>query len=111
MSSKKTFLGDFELMVLLAILRLDKDAYGAAILDEIHKRTGRPVSGGALYITLDRLEDKGYLKSKLSDPSSARGGRPRRYVKVTARGFQAVRESRKALISLWGDMEAMFEKS
>ncbi len=105
---EKTFLGDFELTVLLAILRLGDGAYGAEILREIDHRTGRSVPGGALYITLDRMESKGLIKSKLGDPSANRGGRPRRYVSVTAKGFAAVRESREALLSMMGGLDAMF---
>ncbi len=110
----KTFLGDFELTVLLAILRLEDGAYGGAILQEIDDRTGRSVQGGALYITLDRMESKGLIKSKLGDspppPSANRGGRPRRYVTVTAKGFAAVRESRDALLSMMGGLDAMFRR-
>ena len=105
---RKTFLGDFGLTVLLAILRLKDEAYGAEILREIDQRTGRSVSGGALYITLDRMESKGLIKSQLGDPSANRGGRPRRYVTVTAKGFSAVRESRDALLSMMGGLDAMF---
>ena len=107
---RKTFLGDFELTVLLAILRLGDEAYGAEILREIELRTGRSVQGGALYITLDRIESKGFIKSKLGDPSANRGGRPRRYVTVTAKGFAAVRESREALLSMMGGLDAMFRR-
>ncbi len=107
---KKAFLGDFELIVLLATLRLGKEAYGAAILREIDLRTGRTVPGGALYITLDRLEAKGYVRSRLGDSSADRGGRPRRYVRVTAKGLEAVSESREALLSLMGGLETLFGK-
>ncbi len=106
----KTFLGDFELTVLLAILRLGDEAYGAEILREIDLRTGRSVPGGALYITLDRLESKGLIRSKLGDPSANRGGRPRRYVAVTPEGFAAVRESRDALLNMMGGLDAMFRR-
>ncbi len=106
----KTFLGDFELTVLLAILRLGDEAYGAQILREIDQRTGRSVPGGALYITLDRMESKRLIKSRLGDPSANRGGRPRRYVTVTEKGFSAVRESRDALLSMMGGLDAMFRQ-
>ncbi len=107
----KTFLGDFELTVLLAILRLEDGAYGGAILQEIDDRTGRSVQGGALYITLDRMESKGLIKSKLGDPTPNRGGRPRRYVTVTAKGFSAVRDSREALLSMMGGLDTLFRRS
>ena len=107
---RKTFLGDFELTVLLGILRLGDEAYGAEVLREIEQRTGRSVQGGALYITLDRMESKGFIKSQLGDPSPNRGGRPRRYVNVTTKGFTAVRESRDALLSMMGGLDAMFRQ-
>ncbi len=106
----KPFLGDFELTVLLAILRLGDEAYGAEILREIDQRTGRSVSGGALYITLDRMESKRLIKSRLGDPSANRGGRPRRYVTVTEKGFAAVRESRDAMLSMMGGLDSMFRR-
>jgi PadR family transcriptional regulator PadR len=90
-------LGDFELLVLLAILRADEDAYGSTILRELHDRSGRAVSRGALYVTLDRLESKGYVSSRTGDPAPARGGRPRRYYTVRPTGFALLRESLDAL--------------
>ncbi len=107
----KTFLGDFELTVLLAVLRLGDEAYGAAILEEIEEQTGRSVAGGALYITLDRMEAKGLIKSKLGDAGANRGGRPRRYVTVTSKGFAAVRESRAALLNMMSGLDAVFRQS
>ncbi len=107
---RKTFLGDFELTVLLAILRLGDEAYGAEVLREIEQRTGRSVQGGALYITLDRMESKRLIKSRLGDPSANRGGRPRRYVTVTEKGFAAVRESRDAMLSMMGGLDSMFRR-
>ena len=104
-------LGDFELTVLLAVLRLGDAAYGGAILTEIELRTGRPVSGGALYVTLDRMESKGLIRSKLGDVGPNRGGRPRRYVTVTSKGFNAVRESRAALLNMMSGLDAMFGKA
>ena len=104
----KTFLGDFELIVLLAVLRLGDEAYGAAILPEIEQRTGRSVSGGALYVTLDRMESKGFIKSKPGDAGTKRGGRPRRYVTVTNKGFAAVRDSRAVLLNMMSGLDAMF---
>jgi DNA-binding PadR family transcriptional regulator len=107
----KTFLGDFELTVLLAVLRLDQEAYGAAILREIEQQTGRSVPGGALYITLDRMEAKGLIRSRLGDAGANRGGRPRRYVTVTNRGFAAVRASRAALLNMMDGLDAHFRRS
>lgn len=108
MVRSKTFLGDFELTVLLAVLRLGEDAYGAAIIKDIAGQTGRSVTGGALYVTLDRLQAKGLVRSRLGDASSSRGGRPKRYITITNKGFQAVRDSRAALLNMMEGLDAMF---
>jgi DNA-binding PadR family transcriptional regulator len=104
-------LGQFEHVVLLAILRLGDAAYAPAILDEIEARTGRPPSPGSMYVTLDRLEEKGLLRSRLVDADGERAGRPRRYVSVTAYGLREVRASRTALLSLWRGLEGVLENS
>ena len=83
-------LGDFEQIVLLAILRLGEQAYGVSIRAEIAACAGREPSPGALYITLDRLEDKRLVRSWLGDPTPLRGGRAKRYFAVTAAGVDAV---------------------
>ena len=83
-------LGEFEQIVLLAILRLGEEAYGVTIRRELQERTGREPSPGALYTTLDRLEEKGLLRSHLGDPTPQRGGRAKRFFKVTARGVQSI---------------------
>jgi PadR family transcriptional regulator len=90
-------LGDFELLVLLAILRADGDAYGSSIMKELQDRSARSVSRGALYVTLDRLEAKGYVASRTGDPAPARGGRPRRYYTVRSTGLALLRQSLDAL--------------
>ena len=105
------YLGEFEQMVLLAILHLGDGAYGLAIRRELENRTGRQVTHGAAYITLDRLEKKALLSSELGDPTPGRGGRAKRYFHVTTIGVAALRESRKALQSLWGGLEAVLEDS
>jgi DNA-binding PadR family transcriptional regulator len=102
-------LGEFEQMVLLAVLRLGDDAYAVPVLDEIERRTGRSVSRGSVYVTLDRLETKGYLRSRLGDPTAERGGRARRYYALRPRALAALRESRRALIALWRGLEARLE--
>ena len=107
----RSYLGEFEHMVLLAILRLGDEAYAPAILEEIEQRTGRPASPGSMYVTLDRLEEKGLLRSRLADATDERGGRPRRYVTVTAFGMRQLRASRTALIELWRGLEGVLEKS
>jgi PadR family transcriptional regulator PadR len=90
-------LGEFELLVLLAVLRAGDDAYGSTILGELHERSGRPVARGALYVTLDRLEAKGLLASRTESGPPARGGRPRRYYTVRAAGLESLRQSLDAL--------------
>jgi PadR family transcriptional regulator len=99
-------LGEFEHVVLLAVLRRDADAYAVTVLDEIVRHTGRDVSRGAIYITLDRLETKGYLRSWLADPTPERGGRAKRYYALRPKAVEALRESRRALVALWKGVEA-----
>jgi DNA-binding PadR family transcriptional regulator len=94
-------LGEFEHIVLLAILRLGDKAYGVTIRNEIHACTGREPAPGALYTTIDRLEDKGLVTSSLGDPTPRRGGRAKRYVKVSACGAEAVNHARTCYLRLW----------
>ena len=84
-------LGELEQVLLLALLRLGGDAYGAAIRIEIFERTGRSITPGAIYPTLDRLEARGLLRSRVAGATAERGGRARRYFKVTAAGVREVR--------------------
>lgn len=93
-------LGEFEQLVMLAILRLEKQAYGMTVRREIETRTGRESTIGAVYATLDRLENKGWVRSHESDPGAERGGRPRRIYQVTAAGDKALERTRKALASM-----------
>jgi PadR family transcriptional regulator, regulatory protein PadR len=90
-------LGEFELLVLLAILQAGRGAYGSTILDELHERAGRRIARGALYVTLDRLEAKGYVSSRTGDAAAARGGRPRRYYTVRPIGMALLRRSLDAV--------------
>jgi DNA-binding PadR family transcriptional regulator len=94
-------LGEFEQLVLLAILHLRKEAYGIPIAEEIRRRAGREVSRAAVYITLRRLEEKGLVSSWIGEPTAERGGKGRRYVKVAASGLQALRESRLVSDRMW----------
>lgn len=105
----RTSLGEFEQLVLLAVLRLGDDAYAPAILREIDEATGEPASLGSMYVTLDRLEQKGFLRSRLGDANSERGGRPRRYVKVTSRGVAQLRAARASLLNLWNGLEHVLD--
>jgi PadR family transcriptional regulator PadR len=102
----RKLLTDFELMVLLAILRLD-EAYGVPIARELEDTAGRTVVVGAVYAVLDRLEERGLVASRLGDPTPARGGRARRYFRVTPRGLRAVKDTRRALVSLWTNLPAL----
>ena len=97
-------MGEFEHLVLATALRLES-GYGAELIRELEERTGRQVQGGALYVTLDRLEKKGYLKSRMGEPDPRRGGRPKRFVTVTPRGVRALSEHREALLRVWEGME------
>jgi len=89
-------LGEFEQVVLLAILRLGEKAYGVTIRAEITKQTGRDPSPGALYTTLDRLEEKGLASSRFGDPTPQRGGRAKRYFSVSAHGVAAVARAQRS---------------
>jgi PadR family transcriptional regulator PadR len=102
--SRTEALGEFEQIVLLAIVRLAADAYGTTIRREIEARTGRLVAIGALYTALDRLERKGYVGSSLSDPTPQRGGRSKRYFTLKAAGIAALKRSRQALDRMWADV-------
>jgi DNA-binding PadR family transcriptional regulator len=93
----REYLGEFEQIVLLAVLRLGKNAYGVPIRREFEYRTSRAVSVGALYSTLDRLEAKGYVASRFAEPTAERGGRSKRFFRVEPLGLKAVKQSQKAL--------------
>jgi PadR family transcriptional regulator PadR len=95
--SKGEYLGEFEQMVLLALLRLKEDAYGVTVRQEIQSRTDRRVAIGAVYACLERLERKGYVNSSVSDPKPVPGGRSRKYFKFTQAGAEALRRSREMM--------------
>jgi PadR family transcriptional regulator len=99
-------LGEFEQMVLLAIVQLTGDVYGVPIVEEIERRTGRSVARAAVYVTLRRLESKGLISSWMGEPSAERGGKARRLVKIEPEGLQALRESREAMEQMWRGAEA-----
>jgi len=99
-------LGEFEQIVLLAILHLGDEVYGVPIVDEIARRTGREVAPAAVYVTLRRLEQKGLVSSRMGEATAERGGKARRYVKVTRSGVESLRASRKALDSMWRGLDA-----
>ena len=96
-------LGAFEQAVLLAVIKLADNAYGRAILKEVAVRLDRDVAAGAVYATLDRLEAKGLLSSRLASGTPLRGGRARRYYKLKAAGIDALNETKATLEDLWRD--------
>jgi PadR family transcriptional regulator, regulatory protein PadR len=100
--SKAPVLGDFEQLVLLGVARLElqESAYGAAIRQEIHARSGRDVSINAVYTTLDRLESKGFLKSWVGEPTPQRGGRRRKFYALRPAGLAALRQAYRAFIAM-----------
>ena len=97
----RTSVGHFELVVLLAVIRLGDDAYGVLISHAIEEITGREAALGSVYNALENLEDKGLVSSCLSDPTPERGGRAKRYFRVTPKGVREARNTKKALIKLW----------
>jgi len=98
-------LGEFEQTVLLAIAQLPGEAYAIPIAAEIERRTGRRVARAAVYVTLRRLEEKGFVSSWMSDPTPERGGKPRRYVKLTSDGARALREARQVTERMWQGLD------
>src|SRR5438067_13663828 len=94
-------LGSFEQAVLIAVIRLGDEAYGSAVVSELHTRLQRDVTVGAVHATLVRLENKGLLSSHLGEGTPIRAGRPRRYYKVEPKGVRALDDARKPLSDLW----------
>jgi DNA-binding PadR family transcriptional regulator len=103
-------LRDFELVVLLALLRLGDDAYPVAIRDAIAMRTSRRVSRAAVFIALERLEDKGLVTSRFGDPTPVRGGRAKRYFHATRAGLAAARRSVDEVTSMTAGLEAVLKR-
>src|ERR1043166_1195889 len=98
---RSEFLGGFELLVLLALIGLGDEAYGVPISEAIEESSGKEVALGSVYITLERLEKKGLVASRLGEPTAERGGRAKTYFKVTAKGLREARQARRTLINLW----------
>ena len=97
----RDYLTDFELMILLAVLRLGDQAYGVPIAQELESTGGRSAMLSAVYAALDRLEGNGLVSSALGDPTPARGGRAKRFFRITPAGLKAVKQTRRALTQLW----------
>jgi DNA-binding PadR family transcriptional regulator len=108
-----SYIGEFEQMVLLAVLQQRDEAYAIDVRKELERSAQRPVSRGALYRTFDRLEAKGYVDWELQDgnPIPERGGHPMRKFRVTEAGLQALRTSRSALLKLWRGLEAVLDET
>ena len=107
----QTFLSEFEFLVLAAAARLGGDAYAVTILHEIASRTGRKVSRGSVYVTLDRLTTKGLLKSRLGEPTAERGGKAKRYYTLTARGVTALQDSKRAILAMVDNLDPLLRRS
>ena len=103
------FPGEFEQMLLLTALRLGDDAYGPRLIEELRRTARRRVSRGSVYVTLDRMEEKGWIASEMSAARPERGGRSRRVVRVTPAGLGEVRRSRQALLDLWDGLEEVLD--
>jgi PadR family transcriptional regulator PadR len=107
----RDFLGEFEHIIVLALLRLEDRAYGVTVRQEIELRTNREVSIGAVYATLNRLETKGYVKSRRGDPTPERGGRSKRFFRVTAKGVAAVSRTQRALQNMTEGIDLIWSHS
>ena len=103
----RDWLGEFEQLVLWALLRLGDNAYGVRIHQEIQERTGRTCSFGALYTTLDRLEDKGFASSRVGEPTPTRGGRAKKYFKLEAPGAVALQQAYNATAAMARGLEPL----
>lgn len=105
-----TGLGEFEYLVMLAIMHLGDDCYSVTIRKEIERRTDRKVAPGALYVTLQRLVEKGFLESWLGEPTAARGGKAKRHFRPTEEGLAAVREFAAAMRSMARGLSGLLER-
>ncbi|HEY4214683.1 MAG TPA: PadR family transcriptional regulator [Steroidobacteraceae bacterium] len=100
-------LGSLEHIVLLAVMRLDANAYGMTVRREIENATGRDISIGAVYTTLDRLESKGFVRSYTGEPTAERGGRAKRYFDLTADGMGALRNTHDVILKLSAGLKGL----
>ena len=98
---RRDYLGSFELMVLVALIRLGEDAYGVPITRELEDSSGHEVAVASVYAALQRLEDKGLVRSRFGDPTPERGGRAKKYFQPTAKGLREARKTQRALDRLW----------
>ncbi len=98
---KGDYLENFDLMLLLALMRLGNDAYGVTIARELEEQTDREIVIASVYARLERLEERGLVKSSLGDSTPERGGRAKRYFRITGDGVREVRDTRRSLMNLW----------
>lgn len=110
MAPEPAYLGEFEHLLLLTVLRLGADAYGLDIARDLESRAGRSVSRGALYTSLDRLEDKGMVRWKVATGSAAREGLPRRLYTLTPAGVTALRAARATLRRMWRGIDHLLKE-
>jgi PadR family transcriptional regulator PadR len=99
--TNRSYLGEFELMLLLAVVHLGEEAYGVPISRDLERNRGRSVSVGSVYAALERLEGKGLIVSDLGDPTPERGGKAKRYFRITKEGLQQIHETRRVLTKMW----------
>jgi DNA-binding PadR family transcriptional regulator len=102
---REQHLGDLEQLVLLAVVRLGKDAYGASVRRELRSRAGRSVAVSTVYVTLMRLEEKGLVRSGLGAPTAVRGGKAKRHFRVTEAGVERLQEERAVLRRMWDGLD------
>jgi PadR family transcriptional regulator len=100
----RQFLTDLELMLMLAVMRLGEDAYGVPVARDIKDTTGREIAIAVVYATLDRLEMRALVSSALGDPTAERGGRAKRFFRVTTKGVRQVRQTQRAFHAMWRDL-------
>jgi PadR family transcriptional regulator, regulatory protein PadR len=96
-----TSLGTNDLMILLALMRLGDDAYGVPIGRAVEEAVGRPVALASVYATLDRLVERGLVETEIGDPTPERGGRAKKYFKITGKGVREARAAKQSLLKLW----------
>jgi PadR family transcriptional regulator PadR len=99
--TERSYLGELELMILLSVASLGEEAYGVPISHEIEKHLNREVSLGSVYAALERLGARGLVASRLGDPTAERGGKAKRYFRVTKTGLRQVQETRRVLQQMW----------
>ncbi len=104
---ERGYLGEFELMILLTVIHLGEEAYGVPISREMEKHRRRGVSVGSVYAALERLEQKSLVTSQLGDPTPERGGKAKRYFRVTKEGLQQLQKTRRVLTAMWKGLPAL----